>query len=241
MAHSPTLKDTHWQTWMASVSGNKTVPDHYSWHQIGSWEGQPDTTVPIFNSLRVTYNLPEKPIEINEYAWPTEQNPANTVYYLAQFERHNARALRANWGGGSALHDYMANLVYKSNNGTYYPNGEWQLYKYYAGMTGTRAATTASSDLLFDVFATVSGNCLAKIIAGTRTVQAAYDIRVSGLSSLGLPTNGTVDVRTYRFDWAGPKGEINAPVDLGRSKKTYSGDTVGAFRPLDVWPIPFSS
>ena len=212
------------------MSGNKTVPDHYSWHQIGSWEGQPDTTVPVFNSLRLTYNLPEKPIEVNEYAWPSEQNPANTVFYLAQFERHNIRALRANWGGGSALHDYMANLVYKYKNGTYYPNGEWQLYKYYAGMMGTRAATAASSDLLFDVFATVSGNCLAKIIAGTRTVQATYDIRVSGLSSLGLPTTGTVDVRIYRFDWASPTGQISAPVDLGWSKNTYSGDTVSTSR-----------
>ncbi len=182
----------------------------------------PTTTVPIFNTLRLSYGLPEMPIEVNEYAWPTEQNPANAVYYLAQFERHNIRALRANWSGGSALHDYMANLVYRHDNGTYYPNGEWQLYKYYAGMTGMRVATNASSDLLFDVFATVSGNHLAKIIGGTRTVQAAYDIRVSGLSSLGLPTHGTVDVRSYRFDWAGLDGEIKAPVDLGWSKYTYS-------------------
>ncbi|RYP73984.1 hypothetical protein DL771_003295 [Monosporascus sp. 5C6A] len=232
MAHSPTLDDANWQTWMASVSGNETAPDIYSWHQIGSWEGQPDTTVPIFNNLRLSYSLPEMPIEVNEYAWPTEQNPANAVYYLAQFERHNIRALRANWGSGPALHDYMANLVYKYDNGTYYPNGEWQLYKYYAGMTGTRVGTTASSDLLFDVFATVSGEGHAKIIAGTRTVQAAYDIKVSGLSSLGLPTNGTVDVRSYRFDWAGPEGEINAPVDLGCSKYTYSDDTKFKF-PMD--------
>lgn len=209
---------------MASVAGNDTIPDHYSWHQIGSWQREPDTTVPDFNTLRSEYNLPERPIDVNEYGWPSEQNPANAVYYLAQFERHNIRALRANWGGGSNLHNWMASLVY-STNGTYYPNGEWQLYKYYANMLGTRVATAASADLQFDVFATISGNT-AKVIAGTRTIQSPYEISISGLSSLGLPAGGTVELHTYRFDYSGAEGEIDAPVDLGYSSYTYSSDTV---------------
>lgn len=59
-------------------------------------------------------------------------------------------------------------MIYKTN-GTYYPNGEWQLYKYYTGMTGNRVETSASGDLIFDVFANTSENTV-KIIAGTRTV-----------------------------------------------------------------------
>ncbi|KAH8798622.1 glycoside hydrolase superfamily [Xylogone sp. PMI_703] len=224
MANSPSLDNTNWQTWMASIAGNDTVPDHYSWHQIGSWEREPDTTVPDFNTLRGTYGLPTRPIDVNEYAWPSEQNPGNAVYYLAQFERHDIRALRANWGSGPGLHNWMANLVY-STNGTYYPNGEWQVYKYYAHMTGNRVATTASSDLLFDVFATTSGN-IAKVLAGTRTVQSPYDISISGLSRLGLPRQGTIKVHTYRFDFSGSEGEIDAPVDLGYSTFSYSSDTV---------------
>ena len=224
MANSPSLTNTNWQTWMQAVAGNHTVPDHYSWHQIGSWEREPDTTVPDFDTMRGTYHLPERQIDVNEYAWPSEQNPANAVYYLSQFERHDIRALRANWGDGSDLHNWMANLVW-STNGTYYPNGEWQLYKYYAHMTGNRVTTTASSDLLFDVFGTRDGNSV-KIIAGTRTIQNPYEISISGLSDLGLATHGRIDVHTYRFDWTGPQGEIDAPVDLGTETYTYSSNTV---------------
>ncbi|KAK2783120.1 hypothetical protein FQN52_000462 [Onygenales sp. PD_12] len=225
MAHSPKLNDTNWQEWMSAVSEGQAIPDRYSWHQIGDWEREPDTTIPDFDALRAQFGgLPEKPFDINEYAWPDEQNPANSVYYLAQLERHNARGLRANWGSGSELHDFMANLVYKSDD-TYQPNGEWHLYNYYANMTGNRVATTASSDRLFDVFATTSDNS-AKILAGTRTIQAAYDIAISGLSSLGLPEDGSVAVRTYRFDWNGAQGAVDSPVDLGCSEQAYSADTV---------------
>ncbi|KFY98856.1 hypothetical protein V498_01184 [Pseudogymnoascus sp. VKM F-4517 (FW-2822)] len=223
MAHSPSLTNSNWNTWLQAIADDDTVPDHYSWHQIGSWEREPDTTVPDFDTMREKYGLPERQIDVNEYAWPTEQNPANSVYFLAQFERHDIRALRSNWGGGSDLHNWMANLVWNTN-GTYYPNGEWQLYNYYADMTGQRLATTASSDLQFDVFATKNDKII-KVIAGTRTIQSPYDISISGLSELGLAADGSIDVHTYRFDWTGPQGEINAPVDLGIQSYAYSSDT----------------
>jgi hypothetical protein len=242
MANAPNASDPNWQAWCAAMAGNNTVPDHYSWHQIGAVLA-PDGTVPNFNSLRRTYHLPDRPIEVNEYAWQYEQNPSGAVFYLSQFERHDIRALRANWGSGSDLHDYLANLVGKTNaSGTevYYPNGEWQLYAYYASMTGQRAATTASQDGLFDVFATVDGRGVkggrqAKVIAGVRTQAApkAYDVKVSGLSSLGLGgRKGTVDVHTYRFDYTGPFGRVDAPVDLGWSKYAYSDDVVSLPPPV---------
>ncbi|CEL03423.1 hypothetical protein ASPCAL04578 [Aspergillus calidoustus] len=224
-AHSPSLDSTTWRTWMSTVAGNNTIPDRYSWHQIGSWEREPDRTIPEFNTLLATYGLPERPIDVNEYAWPSEQNPANSAFYLAQLERYNIRGLRANWGSGGLLHDLMANLLYKGDDGTYYPNGEWQLYRYYAGMTGERVQTTASTDLLFDVFGAVSGGRV-KLLAGTRTVQAPYDIRVEGVSSLGLSRRGSVHVRTYRFDWNGPEGSVESPVDLGCARYGYSGDVL---------------
>ncbi|RBQ78512.1 hypothetical protein FVER14953_07702 [Fusarium verticillioides] len=228
MAHSPILSDDKWHTWLQSVAGNKTVPDIYSWHQIGAWEREPDSTIPDFTTLRAQYGVPEKPIDVNEYAARDEQNPANSVYYLSQLERHNLRGLRANWGSGSDLHNWMGNLIYSTtgtSEGTYYPNGEWQAYKYYAAMAGQRLVTKASSDLKFDVFATKQGRKI-KIIAGTRTVQAKYNIKISGLEVVGLPKKGTVKVRTYRFDWAGPNGKVDGPVDLGEKKYTYSANTL---------------
>ncbi|KAL7916818.1 glycoside hydrolase family 39 protein [Trichoderma velutinum] len=218
MANAPGLQNENWLTWLPSIVGNNTVPDHYSWHQIGTWERCPDLNVPDFNTLLAEFGAPARPIDNNEYAWPSEQNPANAAWYLSQMERHDIRALRANWGGGSDLHNWMANLVY-SKNGTYYPNGEWQVYHYYAGMNGERLVTTASSDTQFDAFAIRQNNNI-KILAGTRTIQAPYDIRVTNLSQIGLKGRGSINVHVYRFDWNGPEGEVDGRVDLGT--KTYS-------------------
>ncbi|KAH8722904.1 glycoside hydrolase superfamily [Phaeosphaeriaceae sp. PMI808] len=223
-ANIPKIGDQKWLAWFKAIAGNNAIPDIYSWHQIGSWSKQPDQTLPDFNTMKAPYSLPNLPIDINEYAAKEEQNPANSVYYIAQLERHNMRGLRANWGSGSGLHDYLGNLVYKKN-GVYYPNGEWHLYKYYAEMKGDRVATTASSDRQFDVFATKSGNQV-NIIAGTRSIKAAYEIKVSGLQSLGLPASGSVRANVVRFDWAGDRGEIKAPVDLGSKTFTYTSNTL---------------
>lgn len=225
MAHAPALSDTKWQTWLSSVSGNSTVPDIYSWHQIGTGSREPDTTVPDFNTLKNKHNLPDLPIDVNEYAAKDEQNPGTSVYYIAQLERHNIRGLRANWGSTTALHDGLADLIVKDANKTYFPNGEWQLYKYYASMEGDRLATTASKDLLFDVFATRSGNGV-KIIAGTRNTKGQYNIEVAGLTALKLPQSGSVKIRTLQFDWAGDAGAVGAPKDLGLSDMTYAADKV---------------
>lgn len=209
---------------MSHIAEHNAVPDIYSWHQIGGWEREPDTTIPDFHTLRDRYGLPDRPIDINEYAWPDEQHPANTAWYIAQLERHNLRGLRANWGGGGNLHDFMANLIFRADD-TYHPTGEWYLYQYYAQMAGDRVATTASDDLLFDVFATTSGNA-AKLIAGTRTVLAPYEIQVTDLTALGLPEEGSIDIRLLQFDWAGVEADTGGPVDLGITTYNYADNTV---------------
>jgi hypothetical protein len=186
--------------------------------------------------MKAVHKLPERPIDINEYAAKEEQNPANSVYYIAQLERHNLRGLRANWGSGRDLHDFLADLVHKGSDGAYHPNGEWQLYKYYAQMAGDRLATTASSDSRFDVFATKAGS-VVKIIAGTRTILAPYDIKVFGLQSLGLPEKGNVRVNVTRFDWAGDRGRVDAPVELGQSVFAYTGNTVSCVFNDEVWSV----
>ncbi|KAF9878181.1 hypothetical protein CkaCkLH20_04219 [Colletotrichum karsti] len=224
-AHAPAVDRSTWDTWMATVSANDAIPDIYSWHQIGIWERDPDRTVADFHVLRTKHNLPERPIDLNEYAWPDEQNPAGAVFYLSQLERHNLRGLRANWGGGSDLHNFLADLVYENADGSYGPNGEWEVYKYYAQMTGERISTAASPDLLFDVFGTVEGGNV-KVLAGTRVTQAPYEIKISGLSKFGLPVDGSIAVRSLRFDWAGRKTQVGGPVDLGTSVLTYSADTL---------------
>ncbi|KAJ0116698.1 hypothetical protein J7T55_009848 [Diaporthe amygdali] len=224
-ANAPGLDLDTWSTWLNTIQTNDVVPDIYSWHQIGEWQREPDRVIPDFNTLLNRYNLPQRPIDNNEYAWPSEQNPGTSVFYLAQLERHNVRGLRANWGSGSDLHNFMADLVFKNTDGTYSSNGDWQVYRYYGQMDGDRVATVASADLKFDVFATISGNGV-KILAGTRTVQSTYEIGISGMSRLGLPADGVIQVRSYRFDWTGTKAEVGPPVDLGLAEFQYSSDTL---------------
>ncbi|CAI6241493.1 unnamed protein product [Periconia digitata] len=223
-AHSPSLDSENWKAWMSAVAGNQTVPDIYSWHQIGEWEREPDSTVPDFNKLRADYGLPEKPIDVNEYGWNTEQNPANSVYYISQLERHNIRGLRSNWASGSDLHDYMGNLVAKKN-GQYVPNGDWQLYKYYAEMVGERLETIAASDPQFDVFA-VRERLVLKVIAGTRSLQRNGTITITGLESLGFASSDLIGVRRYRFDWNGPQAEVGKPVDLAFITYRFTEGTI---------------
>ncbi|KAF2729236.1 glycoside hydrolase [Polyplosphaeria fusca] len=225
MAHSANKNDKNWQAWAQAVSSNNTIPDIYSWHQIGAWEREPDSTMPDLNSLQKTYSLPSRPIDINEYASKDEQNPACTAFYIAQLERNNMRGLRSNWGGGAALHDSMANLVFRASGGTggYVPNGEWWLYKYYAGMTGEKLATTGAKDRRFDVFATREEG-VVKLIAGTRSVKAQYEVRISGLTALGLGKSGKVSVKTLRFDWSGDRGQVGGPVEVGVKDVAYEND-----------------
>ncbi|TLD07799.1 hypothetical protein PgNI_11113 [Pyricularia grisea] len=225
MANAPTLTDDKWNSWMSTVVGNATIPNIWSWHQISSTRDL-DLVVPDFYTLLYNHNLPERPIDINEYAWPSEQTPAHSVFYISQLERHNLRGLRANWGSGTALHDNMADLVFhNTTTSSYSPNGEWYLYKYYADMVGERVDTAASADAKSDVFAVVDGG-VAKILTGTRSVQGTYEVVVSGLTRLGLPKDGTVQVHTRRFDWAGAKVDVGGPVDLGNTTMNYSSDTL---------------
>ncbi|KAI8245199.1 hypothetical protein K4K55_002621 [Colletotrichum sp. SAR 10_96] len=221
----PDFQSSTWTSWLATISANDTVPDIYSWHQIGDTGRELDKVIPDFNTLLSQHNLPQREIDINEYAAPERQNPANSAFYLAQLERHNLRGLRANWGSGAGLHDLMADLVFKDSDGNYKPNGDWQTYKYYAGMTGDRVATTASPDLKFDVFGTISENNV-KLLVGTQSLQASYEISISGLGRIGLPADGSVSIRTLRFDFDGRSGLIEGPVDLGTAEYTYTSDTL---------------
>lgn len=78
-------------------------------------------------------------------------------------------------------------------------------------MIGDRLTTKAAADGRFDVFATKSADGLVKVIAGTRGVKGPYDIQLDGLK------RASISAATYRFDWAGPTGEIVAPVAPDKS------------------------
>lgn len=67
MANALGLQNDNWLTWLPSIVGYNTVPDHYSWHQIGSWERCPDLNVPDFNTLLKQFGAHEADGMLSRY------------------------------------------------------------------------------------------------------------------------------------------------------------------------------
>jgi len=238
LANAPESSDTWWTNWASFVSGNGSIPDQYDWH-MESGSGDMQTSVANLNTILSTYGLPQRTININEYAIYNEQVPCGGAWWISQLERVNALGLRGNWLSAAALHDFMAGLVGKPNAGTsaynasgggYWPTAEFQVYKYYTqNMTGYRVATTPTLDISGDVYATVDRTQkVARLLIGARVTTGNWNIQLNGLSTIGLPTSGTLNIHTYKF--SGNSGdheqEFDGTTDLGVYGHTYSGNTV---------------
>jgi hypothetical protein len=154
---------------------------------------------------------------------------------LPRLERINAYGLRGNWLSGWALHDFMASLLSKPNAGTssysetgtgYFPVGDYQVYKYYnLNMTGYRAGTSPSSDLLIDTYGTV-GTDMVRVLTGVRLETGTWQVTINDLSAVGLAAEGSLDIHTWGFPTDGYYAEVDAPNDLGWVEHTYNGNSV---------------
>jgi hypothetical protein len=199
--------------------------------------GDMQSSVATLNTILASAHLPSKQININEYGTFAEQVPCGGAWWIAQLERVNALGLRGNWLSSTSLHDFMAGLLGKPNAGTaaysptaagYWGAPEFNVYKYYAqSMTGHRVATTPTPDLLGDVYATV-GTDLVRLLVGARITTGTWGIQLEGLTSLGLPSSGTLNIQTWAFDGnaANHFMEEDNLVNLGVVAHTYTGGTL---------------
>ncbi|KAF5975359.1 glycoside hydrolase family 39 protein [Fusarium bulbicola] len=239
----PTVDSEWYNNYLKFIAKTNTIPDFYSWHLLATDRNLRESKAQ-FDTLRRKYKLPERPININEYAsWDGEQNPAGAVFYISQFERHNAHGLRANWASQGQLHDFLANLLVKNSGGDYSPAGEWHVYRYYnQAMKGNRVGTSPSDDELFEVYATRGGSAgTVKILAAIRPVagKKTYNLAITGLSAVKVK-GPTVRVRTYRFDGPNVSTAVGAPVDLGTFKHTIKNDQIMFFVTADDRTQAFS-
>ncbi|KAF2024296.1 hypothetical protein EK21DRAFT_104781 [Setomelanomma holmii] len=161
----------------------------------------PQFDLVTFNNFRTQYGTPERPIDINEYGAPDKQSAPASVWHISRFERHNIRGLRGKWASYGNLHDFTANVLGKDGS-TYFSNRD------------CRVATSSSANNLFDV------------LAGNRRNTNTYDITITGLISVGLPSSGTVKIRTRRFNWTGQYSPVMTVDDLGIVEHTYTNDAV---------------
>lgn len=181
--------------------------------------------------LLQTYNLPNRPLNMDEYAVFDEECPAGAAWWISQLERVNSIGLRGNWLSGTQLHDFLASLLSKPDptnptSAGYSPNGEYQVYKYYnLNMTGNRVGTMPSDDLKIDTYATVGD--MVRILTGVRIETGTWQVTVNGLSSVGLPSSGNLNIHTWGFPFTGEHtGSVSAPNDLGWVEHTYDSDSV---------------
>ncbi|TVY75814.1 hypothetical protein LSUE1_G004577 [Lachnellula suecica] len=231
-AGQPDASNTWWTGFLSFVASNASVPDEWVWHMEGGG-GDMEGAYGALYSMLQTYKLPNKPVNIDEYATYPEEVPAGSAWWISQLERVNAIGLRGNWLSGTQLHDFMGSLVSKASQtsataGGYFPNGDFQVYKYYnLNMTGHRVGSSPSADLKLDTYATV-GTDLVRVLTGVRITTGTWQITINDLSAVGLPTSGTLNIRTWSFPYpsGGHFGEVDAPTDLGYYGHVYSGNSV---------------
>jgi len=240
-ATAPYLDNTWWTKFLDFVKTNGSQPDQYAWHVESGQAGSNAflDQVSNLNTMLSQRNLPQRPININEYATYDEQNPASSAWWIAQLERYNAIGLRGNWLSFNSLHDYLASLISKTNGGDfesdatytstrYFGNGEYQVYKYYnQQMTGERVASTSSTDGKLDAFSVITSDQKVKTLVGVSGAIGTWYLTIKGLSKVGLPTSGNVNIQTYGFPFTGGHfGRVDAPKNLGIVSHAYSGDFV---------------
>jgi hypothetical protein len=230
----PLSTNTWWTTWLSQISGNNTIPDQYSYHLEGSPSAatdDPQYTNASLASLLTTYKLPSRQVNINEYATYAEMHPSGYAWWISRLERYNFIGLLGNWMSGTTLHDLFANLLTKSDPYTYAATDYsaapgWWVYRYYAqNMTGSRLATTGSTDNLLDVYATKDSSTV-RLLVGTRVTSGTWAVELNGLSAVGYGTSGTVTISTWGFDGSDALTAQAAPSFRNTVAHTFTGDTL---------------
>ena len=252
LAYRPTSNNAWWTNWLKQIAQAGTIPDQWSYHLEGALDAidnDPQYTNASLGGLLKQYDLPDRETCINEYAEYSEMFPSGYAWWISRLERLDFWGLLGNWQGGTVLHDLFANLLTKKSNpkdygGTDYASapGYW-VYKYYAqNMTGHRVKTTGSSDNWFDVYATVGDR--VRLLAGAKIREGSYKVQVDRLSSVGLPTSGTLKVGMWSFSGTNQFAVQAAPAFWGTTSTSYSGDSVTIpIRQTDKttgWAIEFS-
>jgi hypothetical protein len=233
-SNNPSSSNTWLKNYLSFIKSNGSAPDYYSWHLERSGDDL-EYTLPAWNTLLSNYGLSQKSIICNEYAIQTEQQPGGSTWWISRLERYGVRGLRGNWAANGS-YDYFAGLLgkpgagtssYKATQAGYWNNGEYNVYKYYnLNMTGNRVQTVGSPDGLFDIYATAGTTANSvKMICGSRLTAGLWDILVTGLDAVGLPSSGKITIQAYQFNYAGGSyGNVPHPVNQGTYSHSYSNN-----------------
>ena len=208
-----------WTQYLDYVRANNVVPDVVSWHSL---PGDPVSNVATANSTLDSRGIAHpRPYQINEYGAPNEQNPGGGAWYIARLERAGADGLRANWAGGSNLHNDLASLLTRNSSGQYQTKGEWWAYNFYASQTGQIASVTPSAS--YDAFATKASGSAKILIGGNRTTGNVA-VNLQRLDTItGLVQNNQIRVVVQSIPYNNG-GAVAGPSTVRDSVVTLSGN-----------------
>ncbi|KAH8799459.1 glycoside hydrolase family 39 protein [Xylogone sp. PMI_703] len=235
LAFTPTPGNLWWTEWLRQIAGNGTIPDEYTYHLEGAAndvKNDPSYTNRSLSALLATYHLPQRQVNVNEYAELSEQVPASYAWWIAGLERVNSIGLLGNWQGGTVLHDLFANLLTKHSNPQdyaatdYAPAPGYWVYHYYAtNMTGHRVAVDRSGDTHLDVYATV-GNDRVRLLVGSKLVTGTWYVTIDDLEAVGFPSSGSLSIDTWGFDGSNVFAAQAPPSFRNTVSHGYSGGSV---------------
>jgi hypothetical protein len=219
MAGVPSGSGGWWGQYLDYVKANNAVPDVFSWHSL---PGDPVSNVATANSTLASRGIAHpRPYQINEYGASNEQNPGDGAWYISRLERAGADGLRANWASGGNLHNDLGNLLTHNSAGQYQPKGEWWVYNFYAGQTGTTVATTASAG--YDAYATKAGGNAKVLVGGGRTT-GTITVNLQGLDTTsGIVAGNQARVLVQRIPYNNG-GAVTGPVTVQDQVVTLNGN-----------------
>ncbi|MDQ1304351.1 MAG: hypothetical protein QG671_178, partial [Actinomycetota bacterium] len=220
LAGVPSTGASWWTQYLDYVKANNVVPDIVSWHSL---PGDPVGNVAAANaSLNSRGIAHARPYQINEYGASNEQNPAGGAWYIARLERAGADGLRANWAGGSNLHNDLASLLTRDSAGQYRPKGEWWVYSFHGSQTGQIASVVPSQN--YDAFATKDTGVAKVLIGGGKTTgNVALSLQRLDATS-GIVLNNQVRVLVQRVPHNGGAA-VTGPVALQDTVVTLSNNS----------------
>ncbi|MFY1576271.1 RICIN domain-containing protein [Verrucosispora sp. WMMD703] len=214
----PSTNHAFWNQYLDFVRSTNTVPDIVSWHAL---PGDPVANVAAANATLDPRGIPHpRPYQINEYAAPDEQNPADGAWYIARLERARADGLRANWASAGNLHNDLGNLLVRNSAGQHQPKGEWWVYRFYGSQTGQIVSVSASPS--YDAFATKATGSAKVLLGGGRTT-GNLTVNLQRLDTTGIVQNNQVRVLTQRIPHNGG-GAVQGPVTVSNSVVSVSGN-----------------
>ena len=208
-----------WNQYLDYVKANNVVPDIFSWHSL---PGDPVANVAAANTTLGARGIAHpRPYQINEYGASDEQNPGDGAWYITRLERAGADGLRANSASGGNLHNDLGNLLTHNSAGQYQPKGEWWVYNFYAGQTGSTVSTTASAG--YDAYATkAAGN--AKVLVGGGRTTGTIAVNLQGLETTsGVVIDNRARVVVQRIPYNNG-GAVTGPVTVQDGLVSLNGN-----------------